>query len=69
MFVVRFVGVLALVTLNGFFAAAEFSLVAVRLSRIRQLVRMGDARARIVEGLLEDIHRAKFGRLTKRLVT
>jgi CBS domain containing-hemolysin-like protein len=56
MFVVRFVGVLALVTLNGFFAAAEFSLVAVRLSRIRQLVRMGDARARIVEGLLGDIH-------------
>lgn len=61
MFVVRFIGVLALVALNGFFAAAEFSLVAVRLSRIRQLVRRGDTRARIVEGLLGDIHRVVSG--------
>lgn len=61
MFVVRFIGVLALVALNGFFAAAEFSLVAVRLSRIRQLVKMGDARARIVEGLLGDLHRVVSG--------
>src|SRR5207237_871134 len=38
MFVVRLIGVLAPVALNGFFAATEFSLVAVRLSRIRQLV-------------------------------
>src|SRR2546429_5071091 len=37
MFVVRLIGVLALVALNGFFAATEFSLVAVRLSRLRQL--------------------------------
>jgi magnesium and cobalt exporter, CNNM family len=57
MFVVRLIGVLALVALNGFFAAAEFSLVAVRLSRVRQLVRQGDARARIVEVLLGDLHR------------
>jgi len=61
MFVVRFIGVLALVSLNAFFAAAEFSLVAVRLSRIRQLVKMGDARARIVEMLLGDIHRVVSG--------
>ena len=33
MFAVRLIGVLALIALNGFFAAAEFSLVAVRLSR------------------------------------
>ena len=52
MFAVRLIGVLALVALNGFFAAAEFSLVAVRLSRVRQLVRQGDARARVVEILL-----------------
>jgi CBS domain containing-hemolysin-like protein len=57
MFAVRLIGVLALVMLNGFFAAAEFSLVAVRLSRVRQLVRKGDARARVVEGLLSDLHR------------
>ena len=42
----RLIGVLALVALNGFFAAAEFSLVAVRLSRVRQLVQKGDTRAR-----------------------
>ena len=42
-------GVLFLVGVNAFFAAAEFSLVAVRLSRVRQLVEKGDPRARIVE--------------------
>ena len=61
MFAVRLVGVLALVALNGFFAAAEFSLVAVRLSRVRQLVQQGDARARVVEGLLTDVHRVVSG--------
>src|ERR1700738_3483255 len=57
MFAIRLIGVLALVALNGFFAAAEFSLVAVRLSRVRQLARKGDVRARVVEGLLGDLHR------------
>ncbi|MBV8514239.1 MAG: HlyC/CorC family transporter [Acidobacteria bacterium] len=57
MFAVRLIGVLALIALNGFFAAAEFSLVAVRLSRIRQLVQKGNARARVVELLLTDVHR------------
>jgi len=61
MFAVRLIGVLALVALNGFFAAAEFSLVAVRLSRVRQLVQKGDARARIVEGLLADVHHIVSG--------
>ena len=61
MFVVRLIGVLALVALNGFFAAAEFSLVAVRLSRIRQLVARGSVRARVVEGLLGDLHRVVSG--------
>ena len=45
MFAVRLIGVLVLVALNGFFAAAEFSLVAVRMSRVRQLVAKGDLRA------------------------
>jgi CBS domain containing-hemolysin-like protein len=61
MFAVRLIGVLALVALNGFFAAAEFSLVAVRLSRIRQLVAKGDIRARVVERLLADLHRVVSG--------
>src|SRR6266566_3337110 len=61
MFVVRLIGVLALVALNGFFAATEFSLVAVRLSRIRQLVVKGSLRARVVESLLGDLHRVVSG--------
>lgn len=61
MFAVRLIGVLALVALNGFFAAAEYSLVAVRLSRVRQLVIKGDLRARVVERLLGDLHRVVSG--------
>jgi putative hemolysin len=61
MFAVRLLGVLALVALNGFFAATEFSLVAVRLSRVRQLVAKGSARARVVELLLGDLHRVVSG--------
>ena len=61
MVAVRLIGVLALVALNGFFAAAEFSLVAVRLSRVRQLVAKGDLRARVVEKLLADLHRVVSG--------
>jgi putative hemolysin len=54
-------GVLALVGVNAFFAAAEFSLVAVRISRVRQLVQQGDARARVVESLLADLGRVISG--------
>src|SRR6476659_11449668 len=61
MFVVRLIGVLFLVVLNGFFAAAEFSLVAVRLSRVRQLVAAGNSRAKIVAGLVGDLHRVVSG--------
>jgi|SRR5579859_206623 len=61
MFVVRLIGVLVLVALNGFFAATEFSLVAVRLSRIRQLVARGSLRSRVVETLLGDLHRVVSG--------
>jgi putative hemolysin len=61
MFAVRLIGVLALVALNGFFAATEFSLVAVRLSRVRQLVAKGNVRARVVELLLADLHRVVSG--------
>ena len=61
MFLVRLIGVFVLVALNGFFAAVEFSLVAVRMSRVRQLVAKGNARAKVVEDLLGDLHRVVSG--------
>src|SRR5258706_6133691 len=61
MFFIRLVGVMALAALNGFFAATEFSLVAVRISRVRQLVARGSASAKIVEDLLRDLHRFVSG--------
>jgi putative hemolysin len=57
----RLLAVLLLVAINGFFAAAEFSLVAVRASRVRQLVDRGDARARIVQQLLGQLDRVVSG--------
>jgi magnesium and cobalt exporter, CNNM family len=53
--------ILALVAVNGFFAAAEFALVAVRASRVRQLVEQGDARARVVLDLLGQLDRVVSG--------
>ena len=61
MFGLRLLAVLALVAVNGFFVAAEFSLVAVRLSRVRQLVARGVIRAKIVLELLGDLDRALSG--------
>jgi putative hemolysin len=61
MIAVRLLGILALVAMNGFFAAAEFSLVAVRLSRVRQLAERGNASARIVRELLSDLQRVVSG--------
>ena len=57
----RLLAVLMLVAVNGFFAAAEFSLVAVRSSRVRQLAERGDARARIVQQLLGQLDRVVSG--------
>src|SRR4029077_21245235 len=54
-------GIFLLVGINAFFSATEFSLVAVRLSRVRQLVEKGDPRARIVEHLLGDLSRVVSG--------
>ena len=54
-------GVLFLIGANAFFSAAEFSLVTVRLSRVRQLVQKGDGRAKIVELLLSDLGRTVSG--------
>jgi magnesium and cobalt exporter, CNNM family len=57
----RLLAVLLLVAINGFFASAEFSLVAVRASRIRQLMEEGDPRARIVHDLLGQLDRVVSG--------
>ncbi len=61
MIAVRLLVVLGLVFANGFFAATEFSLVAIRLSRVRQLVQQGDARARVVQELLADLGKVVSG--------
>src|SRR5579863_9522047 len=57
----RLLAVLLLVAINGFFASAEFSLVAVRASRVRQLMEAGDPRARIVHELLGQLDRVVSG--------
>jgi putative hemolysin len=54
-------GIIFLISMNAFFSAAEFSLVAVRLSRVRQLVLKGDPRAKIVELLISDLSRVVSG--------
>ncbi len=57
----RLLAVLMLVLVNGFFATAEFSLVAVRSSRVRQLIERGDSRARIVQQLIGQLDRVVSG--------
>lgn len=47
--------VLFLVLLNGFFVASEFSLVAVRKTRIDELVKKGNASAKLVQKALEKL--------------
>ncbi len=58
---IQIFGMFLLIAANAFFSAAEFSLVAVRLSRIRQLVQQGDPRAKVVESLLSDLGRVVSG--------
>jgi len=58
---VRLLAVLALICVNAFFAATEFSLVAVRLSRLRQLVKRGNASARIVQDLVSRLETVVSG--------
>ena len=47
----------ALVALNGFFVAAEFALVAVRKTRVEELVNQGVPRAKAVEDAIENLDR------------
>jgi CBS domain containing-hemolysin-like protein len=53
----RLVAVFLLVVANGFFVAAEFALVAVRRSRIDQMVAEGDRGARVVQEALKHLDR------------
>jgi CBS domain containing-hemolysin-like protein len=53
--------VFLLIGVNAFFAAAEFSLVAVRHSRLRQMARPNDPRVRLLEELLGDMSRVVSG--------
>ena len=48
----RLILLVAIVALNGFFAAAEVALVSVRRSRLRELAEQGNASARAALGLL-----------------
>lgn len=51
----QFLTVLALVLANGFFVAAEFSLVTVRRSRVEEMVNSGHRGARLVAEILKDL--------------
>ncbi|MBI4468710.1 MAG: HlyC/CorC family transporter [Acidobacteria bacterium] len=53
--VLRLLGITALVAVNGFFTAAEFSLVAVRRSRIETLAKQGSRSAKLLVRVLDDI--------------
>jgi len=61
MFLINITVVLLLVAANAFFVACEFSLVAVRPTRIQQLKESGDPRATVVETLLKDLDRILSG--------
>ncbi|MCL6648027.1 MAG: hemolysin family protein [Chloroflexi bacterium] len=52
---VQLLAVAALVFANGFFVASEFALVAVRRSRIEQLVAAGHPTARVVQATLQHL--------------
>lgn len=53
----RLFAIAALIAINAFFVTAEFAIVAVRRSRINQLVQEGDAQAKLVQRLQQDIAR------------
>jgi len=51
----KFLGLLALVCLNGFFVAAEFALVRLRDTQLEALVARGHRRARIARRLVQNV--------------
>src|SRR3989344_9083497 len=54
-FIFQLLLILLLVLLNGYFVASEFALVAVRKTRINELVRKGNKAAKLVQSALEDL--------------
>jgi len=54
--ILKLVSVLVLVAANGFFVAAEFALVGVRVSRIETLVAGGSSAAKRLMGLLKNLN-------------
>ena len=56
--VLGLVSVPALVALNAFFVAAEFALVAVRKTRVEEMVRQGVAQARAVQEAVRSLDRS-----------
>jgi putative hemolysin len=58
---IRLLGIVLLICINAFFAATEFSFVAVRLSRVRQLVKRGNVNAKIVQDLMGQLERVVSG--------
>lgn len=50
----KLAAVVALVFANGFFVAAEFSLVSVRRTRVDELIAQGNAAARVVRQAIDD---------------
>ncbi len=61
MLALSIIGILFFVGLNAFFVAAEFALVAMRPSRVEQLIEKGDARASVVKVLMADLDRVLSG--------
>jgi CBS domain containing-hemolysin-like protein len=55
--VLALLSVPALVVLNGLFVAAEFSLVAIRKTRVEELIKQGVASARAVESAMANMDR------------
>jgi putative hemolysin len=49
--------IILLILLNGFFAAAEISLISLRKSRVRHLVKSGNAKAKRIQKLQEEPER------------
>ena len=51
------IAVLGLVAINGFFVAAEFSLVAARRSKLDEMIAKGDRGAKVVQSALKELDR------------
>lgn len=56
-FIPKFIAIILLLALNAFFVAAEFSILSVRRSRMRQLALKGDVQAGTVESLQRSLDR------------